>query len=107
MARTRAAGTSDANSCCQRRTVDGNEARALGDEARHRPVVIKTTIEPRNRELCQIRCRLRVIRNELLTVVIRAIVAQEGRRPCVMQMRVVENGQAGIPEEIGPQIVVM
>ena len=48
-----------------------------------------------------------MIPRELGAVVSRAERAQQGRRPRMVQVRVVQDRQAGIPEEVGPLIVVV
>ena len=90
-----------------RRAVDRDEPRGAGDEPRHRPGVVEVVVEARDRELSQVRVGVGMIPGELGAVVVGAERAEQGRRPRVVQVRVVQHGQAGIPEEVRPQIVVM
>ena len=104
---TAASGTSACKRRGDRRAVDRDESGGAGHEPRHRPRVVEMVVEARDRELSRVRVGVGMIPGELGAVVVGAEPAEQGRGPRVVQMRVVQHGQAGIPEEVRPEVVVM
>ena len=84
-----------------------HERRRANHEPRHRPSVIEMSVEACDRQLGDVRAGVGMIPRELGAVVSRAERAQQGRCPRMVQVRVVEDRQAGIPEEVGPLVVVV
>ena len=84
-----------------------HELDASDDEPRHRPGVVQVVVEAGDRQLGEVRAGVGMIPRELGAVVRGAERAEQGRRPRMMQVRIVEHRQAGIPEEVGPLVVVV
>jgi hypothetical protein len=87
--------------------VDGDEARGRGQGANHGPFVIETAVEPLDGHLGEIRVSIRIVPCELRAIVRGSVRAQQRRRACVVQMRLVQHDQPGITERVGPFVVVM
>ena len=91
----------------ERRAMNGDEPRGARDEAGHRPVVEEVRVKSRHRQLSDVGVRLRVVRGKLSPVIVGAQRPKESGRPRMVQMRVVQHGQAWVSEEVGPQVVMV
>ncbi len=107
MASTRACGSSSFRRGRERRRVDDRQPGRLDNQPRHRPGVIQLVVEAGHRQLRQVRAGGRMVPGELGPIVGGAFGPEQRRGARVVQMRVVQHREPGIPEQIRPEKVVV
>ena len=88
--------------------VDEQLAARLDDDAQHGPEVSQRTQQTDGAELSEAFSRVGMVEPELVPVVVlpRRPLLQQHPPARVVQLPVVQDGETGIPDEIGPHVVV-